>query len=1040
MLSSSSILVLTSLLCTALAIAPLGTNDQVNAPIPYGSFANPSIFVRPRFRYWVPDASVNLSGIAYDIAEAGRVGAGGIELLGYYFYGDLPGDARESVVPDDWTIYGWGTPAWKEVFGYALQAIKSEGLLMDFAIGPNQGAGVPAPVDSEGLQWNLILANKSVPIGGNFSGALPGWGTGELVAATTALVLSSVYTDATEPSLPNDGITNRTQVTLASDSLQDVTSQVSASGEISLSFPSNATGLEYMLFAFYQEHTEYREQEPPGQIISSVPQSPVTSYVQNGSWVVDHFSLAGAQAVIDFWNTYLLDSDTAALLTEVGNYGWEDSQEFGTAVYITWTDQLPERFEANRGYSLSKYLPILFHSNNGFTGSQSATWYVTDESDGGETHVADYRATLLESNMLYLGALVNWTNSLGVQFSAQVGYNLPEDMPGIIPSVNAPECETLDFGSNIDSYRQFAGAANLAGKRIVSSECGAVYGEAYQLLLPQLSWQVKRNVAASVNAQVFHGFPFSGYYPNTTWPGFTTFKYEYSEMHGPHQPAWDFYDEFMNWTARTNWIAQSGVPKRDVAFWLKITDWTAHQIVTQYVSTDLEAAGYSYDYVSPDNLALIPEAYVENGILAPERQGYKALVVRANSSLTVDGVTKLAEYAKGGLPILFAGGVPSYFISYNASGAAYVNATMEAIMSANYNNVHVVPEDGLAATLQSIGITPRASVVANSTWNTYWRQDSATNTDYVYLYNDAVNDLIGTGQSSGNVTFEASGQPYIYDTWTGDITPQVTYQNSNGTITIPVDLAGNQTIVFGFSRTSPPHPVQIEHLPAGAWASASSSSSSVSVKIPCDAASHDFTLKNGSTYSFPPPEASYTPASLTNWTLIVETWNTTSNLYSFETQKTNSTWQLTALVPWNHISDSLVNVSGLGYYSTSFSWPPASNSRSIAPHGAVLDLGAIKHTAVATLNGHRLPPLDFNAARTDVGAYLRNGVNALDVVVSTPLGNGLRPLWGELMTSGNSAPAPGTLTPPSVAPPAVSEYGLVLPVWVRPYWSVEVGG
>lgn len=505
----SSFLPLLLLAVPITSLTGLGIDDQVNPPISYGSFANPSIIVRPRFRYWVPDASVNLTGISYDISEAGRVGAGGVELLGYYFYGDLPGDARESIVPVDWTTYGWGTPAWKDVFQKTLQAVQENGLLMDFAVGPNQGAGVPAPVDSEGLQWNLIMYNVSVPVGGNFTGMLPGFGTGgELVAATTGLVLSSVYTDAPEPSLPNDGITNRTQVTLSFESLQDVTDQVSASGEISLSFPSNSTasGMEYLLFAFYQEHTEYREQEPPGQIIASVPQSPVTSYVQNGSWVVDHFSTAGAQAVIDFWNTFLLDSGTVALLAEVGQYGWEDSQEFGTAVYVTWTPQLLDRFSTNRGYNLSQYLPLLFHNNNGFTGSQSATWFVTDESDGGETHVADYRATVLESNMLYLDALVNWTNSLGVQFSAQVGYNLPEDMPGIIPSVNGPECETLDFGSNIDSYRQFAGAANLAGKRVVSSECGAVYGEAYQLLLPQLAWQVKRNVAGSVNAQVFHGY------------------------------------------------------------------------------------------------------------------------------------------------------------------------------------------------------------------------------------------------------------------------------------------------------------------------------------------------------------------------------------------------------------------------------------------------------------------------------------------------------------------------------------------------------
>lgn len=34
-------------------------NDQVGADIDYGTFENPSARVRPRFRYWLPDASVD---------------------------------------------------------------------------------------------------------------------------------------------------------------------------------------------------------------------------------------------------------------------------------------------------------------------------------------------------------------------------------------------------------------------------------------------------------------------------------------------------------------------------------------------------------------------------------------------------------------------------------------------------------------------------------------------------------------------------------------------------------------------------------------------------------------------------------------------------------------------------------------------------------------------------------------------------------------------------------------------------------------------
>ena len=47
-------------------------------------------------------------------------------------------------------------------------------------------------------------------------------------------------------------------------------------------------------------HSEFRECASPDEVNATVPQSPVTNYVQNGSWAVDHFSANGAQLVIDF--------------------------------------------------------------------------------------------------------------------------------------------------------------------------------------------------------------------------------------------------------------------------------------------------------------------------------------------------------------------------------------------------------------------------------------------------------------------------------------------------------------------------------------------------------------------------------------------------------------------------------------------------------------------------------------------------------------------------------------------------------------------
>ena len=110
---ASSLLLVATL--TATGVLAVGTNDQVNPDIDYGTFQTPSSYVRPRFRYWVNDASMNLSVLAEDVRSIGKAGGGGIELLGYYLYGDSGyGGGNVCPIQTDWTVYGFGGTPWSE--------------------------------------------------------------------------------------------------------------------------------------------------------------------------------------------------------------------------------------------------------------------------------------------------------------------------------------------------------------------------------------------------------------------------------------------------------------------------------------------------------------------------------------------------------------------------------------------------------------------------------------------------------------------------------------------------------------------------------------------------------------------------------------------------------------------------------------------------------------------------------------------------------------------------------------------------------------
>lgn len=402
--------------------------------------------------------------------------------------------------------------------------------------------------------------------------------------------------------------------------------------------------------------------------------------------------------------------------------------------------------------------------------------------------------------------------------------------------------------------------------------------------------------------------------------------------------------------------------------------------------------------------------------------------MNSTSNLTSFGVQKLVEYAEAGLPVLFAGGVPSSYNGYNVSGALSASDNIQQLTS--LSNVHIVSSSGLAQSLQSLNIIPRASVSSNGTWYTTWREDEANSTTYSYIFNDAIGLPEGEGYTTGNITFRTTGTPYLYDAWSGSTTPISIYSQTNTTTTIPLELAGNQTIIVGFQNTTSSQ-LHLQKTIPGVL-TATGSDDSVTVYRSFDTETRSAALSNGESASLEPM---LTPAfTLSNWTLVVESWTAPSDLYDVTSgaTKENTTFSVPTLEPWTAISSTLTNVSGLGYYSASFTWPPSGGANTSAVSGAVIDLGPIKHTGRVSVNGAALPALDLVAARADVGPLLRSGANTVEVVVSTQLGNVLRNYWGEIETSGKLASA-------VVAdPPAEVEYGLVHPVRIIPYRMDEL--
>lgn len=506
-------------------------------------------------------------------------------------------------------------------------------------------------------------------------------------------------------------------------------------------------------------------------------------------------------------------------------------------------------------------------------------------------------------------------------------------------------------------------------------------------------------------------------------------------MLGRHQPAWDALRGPLDYLARTMYVLQQGVAKMDVAFYQKRTSYA--RPATGYVPGDLRQAGYTYGYLDPATLAS-PDAVVQDGVLAPRRQAYRALIVRGSDSVTVPGAGMLAKLARAGLPLVFAGGLPSYVGGHHdRAGRAYVNQTLRALRC--LANVHHVPrEDGLADVVAALGIEPRTRVRARPSaarWWPVWHETADGRAQYALVYHE------GEERSAGTVTFRSTGRPYRYAASSGAVTPVGVYTQQGTTTTIDLVLEPHQAVLVGFHHGEPPA-VHATATSAGVLDVRFAAGGLRAVVGSSPAGAHAEWVRTSDGVVHRVPAVAAAPAALGNWTLVVEHWDPPSPLTDIAAvaSRWNSTHRLDGLASWQQIP-GLAHASGRGYYTTTFAWPPAGAADPVdgALLGALLSLGPVIHTMAASVNGHALDALDALAGgggTADITPFLVAGAqNTLEVVVSTTLANRLAPIWDTLRTSG--APPTG-LFGSETRPPGNADYGLVGPVTLIPYREVAL--
>lgn len=709
---------------------------------------------------------------------------------------------------------------------------------------------------------------------------------------------------------------------------------------------------------------------------------------------------------------------------------------------LYWTPDFHSRFEREMGYSLVKYMPLLYNpknANGGIFAYSELYQYGEYTTDNTSVHDLDYRTVLTSAYQDYIDHFEQWSHERGVEYSNQPSYNLPLEMLRNIPSVDAPEGESLGFQDSVTSYRQLAGPAHISGRNVVSSEMGAVSGPAFNLTIPQFLYHGKAGFAGGITQQVLHGAPYSGNYPNTTWPGYTTFYYLYSDMWTPNLPTYGsgHLKDTLDYFGRNQWTLQQGVPKMDLAVYYYAAPWTHGDEDALGGVNGLGALGYTYDYLSPQNL-LLPQATVQDGVLAADGPSYKALIFSGQEIITVEAAQAVLGFAQAGFPIIVVGdasALPSQ--TYPSTDVGQLsNITAQIAQSPA---VHFVTSiDEISGALSELSITPKAGL--NCTSNPVYpvvRSDVDSGIEYVFLYND---QYISTDCS---VSFTSSGSnatPFVYNAFAGTQEELVEYTADGSVYTLPVNLAANETTILvfksgsGTNSTSKPFVTSSSQNIASVRRSNSSDTSVLATVSSSGSASLTFDSGKTATFDVSLPAT----LDLPTWDIEIEDWHAPEDRFDVEAGTAITLHNFTdqALVPWTQLGAGFESVSGVGRYTTRFTAPslPSSSSSSSGATssriGALLSLGPVVNTIRASIDGVQLAPIDPVRPVVDISDYVAAGEeHELVVEVTTTLFNRIKAdadlvqVWGQVASAKQS----------KYAEQGPYEYGLLGPVtleWV----------
>ena len=890
-------------------------------------FESPPKKYRPLVRWWWPGDNVTESELRREIDVLDQAGFGGAEIQAF----------NKGFVNDNFSqtqfqrINSFATPSFFRHVGIAAEEARNHGMFVDYTFGSGWPFGGGSAITPELASIELRSTHLSVAgpakldqklqipsitdgdpkTGADILKGLPdGWAERmkkrAKVVAVVAVRGEDAQWDFHAPGGPRQTVVKPGQ--LQKGTSVDLTSHLQPDGILQWDVPPGT----WQLFVFCSIPTMQRVNGSSGE-------SP--------QLVMDHLSSEAFAA-----HAKRVGDDAIPYIGEFFGNGLRaifcDSLEVGANLF--WSDDFLAEFRRRRGYDLVPYLPILKVQGHSEPFGEFADLPVFEIAETGDQVRHDYRQTVSDLMVeRFYEQFDKWAHDHKLLSRTQA-HGAPADVLRIYGEADIPETEDLFGNGGYDFLKMAASAAHIYGRAIVGSESFVWPNGAYQTTPEKMKLAADELLTAGVNAIVYHGFPYI--VPEIPPPGWHPFtgigEGNYSSQFNELNPFWPYLAQLNQYIARVQYISQAGTNIAAVALYRNNLAHGADEMPpAPKLNQAIMDAGYNYDHINADSLL---HCTVHDKMLVTTGGArYRALMLPPLDAIDAALAEKLQSFAIAGLPILFAGEVPSHTdgLLENVEKTQRVQAAMHRLRS--LTDVYSAANTGEALAMLRRAANPN---IRFQTKALPFIQKRIGSLNTFFLRNDS-DEL-----QHVNAEFEAEGMPELWDPWTGKTAAVVSPRRQGSWVRVELDLQPLSSALIVFD-------------PDGAAPSAIAASVARSLKRTEEIGAGGWRL-------------SASGLAPSGETAVVRR-------------------DLPKLIDWS-LDPELCGLSGRGIYSTAFTVSAADVARQV-----ILDLGNVRDVAEVTINGKPAGTLLLRPYRIDITGLVRPGENLLDVAVTNALFNSM---------------------------------------------------